>query len=144
MTKPPLADVPLRSADELTRRWATVLDPPIFGARSLWLTWLGADDRMLPIVVPVDDVPPLPDEAMLAGLLQVHAGVVAEHLDGEGHLALALCRPGRPYAGLDDERWAARLHTAFDDQLDGSWSLHLAAGGRVSQLVAPPLRIWLR
>jgi hypothetical protein len=140
MTKPPLADVPIRSADELTRRWVTVLDPPIFGARSLWLTWLGADGRMLPVIVPVDDVPPVPEAAMIAGLLQMHAGVVAEHLNGDGHLALALCRPGRPQASQDDERWAARLHAA----LDGTWSLHLAAGGRVSQLVAPPIRIWAR
>jgi hypothetical protein len=144
MTKPPLADVPIRSAADLTSRWATVLDPPIFGARSLWLMWFGADGRMLPVVVPVDDVPAVPEESMAAGLLQIHAGVVAEHLDGEGHLALALCRPGRPQASQDDERWAARLHTALDDELDGTWSLHLAAGGRVSQLVAPPIRIWAR
>ena len=144
MTKPPLADVPIRSAADLTARWATVLDPPVFGARSLWLMWLGADGLMLPIVVPVDDVPPVPEEAMTAGLLQIHAGVVAEHLDGVGHLALALCRPGRPQASQDDERWAARLHAALDESIDGTWSLHLAAGGRVSQLVAPPIRIWAR
>ena len=141
MTKPPLADVPIRSAAELTSRWLTVLDPPIFGARSLWLMWLGADGRALPIVVPVDDVPPLPDEALTAGLLHIHAGVVADHLGGEGHLALALCRPGRPHAGQDDERWAARLRNAFEE-LHGTWSLHLAAGGRVSELVTPSIRIW--
>ncbi len=142
MTKPPLADVPVRSAADLTSGWAGVLDPPIFGARSLWLMWLGADGLVLPIVVPVDDVPPLPDEGLLAGLLRIHAGVVADHLDGQGHLALALCRPGRPYPSQDDERWAARLHGAFDEELAGTWSLHLAAGGRVTQLVAPPARIW--
>jgi hypothetical protein len=37
---PPRADVPIRSADELTQRWAELLEPPIFGARSLWLSWL--------------------------------------------------------------------------------------------------------
>ena len=144
MTKPPLAEMPIRSADDLTRRWVTVLDPPIFGARSLWVMWLGLDGRMLPIVMPVDDVPPVPDAVTLAGLRQVNAGVIAEHLDGEGHLALALCRPGRPYATHEDERWAARLHSAFDEELDGTWSLHLAAGGRVSQLVGAPPRIWAR
>src|SRR5687768_4828251 len=144
MTKPPLADVPIRSAADLTSRWATVLDPPIFGARSLWLMWLGADGRMAPIVVPVDDVPEQFDDRMTVGLLQIHAGVVAEHLGGDGHLALALCRPGRPQASRDDERWAARLHATLDDELDGTWSMHLAAGGRVSLLVAPPIRIWAR
>jgi hypothetical protein len=144
MTKPPLADVPICSAAELTNRWATLLEPPIFGARSLWLMWLGADGRVLPIVVPIEELPQLPDDGLLAGLQQVHAGVAADHLDGEGHLALALCRPGRPQPSQDDERWAARLHATLDDELDGTWSLHLAASGRVSQLVAPPIRIWAR
>lgn len=143
MTKPPLADVPIRSADELTRRWATVLDPPIFGARSLWLTWLD-DGLMLPVMVPVDDIPPAPDSRLLSGLAQIHEGVLDAHITGEAHLAMALCRPGRPYSGQDDERWAARLHAAFDDELAGTWSLHLAAAGRVSQLVAPPSWIWPR
>ena len=64
---PPLADVPIRSTSDLTGRWATLLDPPIFSARSLWLLWLGADCRVLPIVVPVDDLPSVPEPAMTAG-----------------------------------------------------------------------------
>ena len=144
MTEPPLADVPVRSAADLTSRWSGVLDPPIFGARSLWLVWLGSDGLALPILVPVDDVPLVPDPGLTAGLLQIHAGVVADHLGGTGHLALALCRPGRPYPTRDDERWAARLHGALDEELAGTWSLHLAAGGRVSQLVAPPTSMWSR
>ena len=87
MTKPPLADVPIRSAADLTSRWATVLDPPIFGARSLWLMWLGADGRMAPIVVPVDDVPEQFDDRMTVGLLAeqswVAMGLVADPITGK-------------------------------------------------------------
>ena len=144
MTKPPLADVPIRSAADLTSRWATVLDPPIFGARSLWLMWMGADGLMLPIIVPVDDVPEQFDHRMTSGLLHLSDVVTEEHLAGEGHLAMALCRPGRPEATEDDYEWAEDLRSDIDDQLDGTWSLHLAAGGEISSLVDPPSWMWPR
>ena len=144
MTKPPLADVPIRSADELTRRWATVLDPPVFGARSLWLAWIGNDGLLLPVVVPVDDIPDQFDHRMTSGLLHLSDAVTEQHLAGVSHLAMALCRPGRPAATDDDYEWAEDLRSDIEDQLDGTWSLHLAAGGVVSEIVAPPQRIWPR
>ena len=136
MTKPSPADVPVRSADELTRRWEQLLDPPVFGARSLWLMWLDDSGRMLPVVIPVDDVPLVPDPGMLMGLRQVHDGVTEANLDGDAHLALALCRPGRPAITTDDDEWAEALRDLFDDgQIDGTWSLHLAAAGTVVPIV---------
>jgi hypothetical protein len=43
---------------------------------------------------------------------------------------------------MDDE-WAHDFRGLFDEvHTDSTWSLHLAAGGRVSQLVAPP-QMWL-
>jgi hypothetical protein len=135
-TTPPLADVPIRTADDLTRRWELLLRPPVFRARSLWLCWLGTDGRMLPVVVPVDDLPVVPDPGLLMGLREVHDGIVEAHLDGEGHLAMALCRPGAPEITEDDDEWAEEFRTMLDDgQIDGTWSLHLAAGGSVVPLV---------
>jgi hypothetical protein len=144
-TTPPLADVPIRSADDLTRRWTTLLDPPVFGMRSLWLCWLTTDGRMLPVVVPVDDLPLVPEPAMVMGLRQVHDSILEEQLGGDGHLALALCRPGDPEITEDDDEWAEALRSALDDgQIDGSWSLHLAAGGDVLPLVPVPEWRWRR
>ncbi|NYJ08356.1 hypothetical protein [Petropleomorpha daqingensis] len=134
MTAMPRPDVPVRSAAELTERWAGLLEPPIFRRRELWLAWFDQDGLMLPMVVPVDDVPLVPDLAMLDGLEQVNAGVIEEHLAGRGALAMALCRPGTPAVRDDDRVWADTLRAA----LDGRWSLHLAAGGRVTPLVEPP------
>ncbi|MGY1665948.1 hypothetical protein [Geodermatophilus sp. SYSU D00696] len=143
MTTPLLADVPVRSSLALTRRWVSLLQPLTFGRRSLWLTWLGADCRQSPVLLPVDDVPALPDRRLLTGLLEVHREV-ATHLTGDGvHLAAALCRPGEPEAVEDDHEWADALHEVLDDSLDGTWSLHLAAGGRVEPLVDVP-RSFLR
>jgi len=137
MTKPPLADVPIRSAEELTQRWITLLDPPIFGARSLWLTWLD-DGLMLPMVIPVDDIPLVPRREMLSGLRQMHETVLDAQVLGECHLAMALCRPGRPQITGDDDEWAEGLRLALDDEIDGTWSLHVAAGGSVLSLVEMP------
>ena len=138
-TTPPLPSVPIRTAQELTDRWTALLDPPVFGARSLWLAWIGDDGLMLPVVVPIDDLPELPDAALLMGLRQVHDGITEAHLDGEGHLAMALCRPGRPEITASDDEWAEAFRSMLDDrQIDGTWSLHLAAGGRVVPLVALP------
>jgi hypothetical protein len=142
---PPLADVPIRSTDDLTSRWRALLNPPVFGTRSLWLSWFGADGRMLPIVIPIDDIPLVPEPAMLMSLRQMHDTVLEEHVDGDGHLAMALCRPGGPQVRGDDGLWVDALRSTLDDgQIDGSWSLHLGAGGEVTALVEAPSWVWSR
>ena len=139
MTTPQLADAPIRSAADLADRWRALLDPPAFAARTLWLTWLGADGRQLPVVVPVEDVPNRPDPALLVGLRDVHDGVLRDQLGGAGHVALALCRPGGAAVTADDDAWAAALRSVLDDdRIGGSWSLHVAAGGTVLPLVDLP------
>ena len=142
MTTTPLPDLslpqpPVRSAAELTRRWATVLAPPVFGARSLWLAWFDPDGAMLPVVVPVDDLPLLPDHGVLRGLLALHDAVTERTDCVDGHLAMALCRPGPPLVTAEDDEWAEALREDLDSGIDGSWSLHLAAGGSVLPLVEP-------
>jgi hypothetical protein len=136
MTTSPLADARVRSALELTDRWRSVLAPATFPARSLWLTWFDADGRQLPVVVPVDDLPTLPEPALLVGLREVHGSVVDDQLGGTGHLALALCRPGEPVLTAEDEAWAGELRSVLDDDLvPGTWSLHVAVAGSVLPLV---------
>jgi hypothetical protein len=138
MTTPPLADVPIRTADELTRRWEQVLDPPVFGARSLWLMWLDADGLMIPVVIPVDDFPEVVDGEVGEGLRRLHVRVAQSHLPRGGHLALALCRPGRPQVTKDDEALAESLRQAFDGVPIAPYpSLHLAAGGTVVPVESP-------
>src|SRR3954469_21200760 len=139
MTTPPLAAVPIRSAEELTARWAAMLEPPVFGARSLWLMWLDHEGLTLPVVLPVDDIPPVPQAAMLEGLRQLHLGIAQDRLTRGGHLAMALCRPGQPQATKYDDAWAEGLREALGGlPLAQSWSLHLAAGGSVLPLVDLP------
>ena len=134
---PPAGQPPVRSAADLTRRWHTLLAPPLFGARSLWLAWFGPDGRMLPVVLPVDDLPRLPDHETLRGVLALHDAVTEQTDTADGHLALALCRPGPSQVTADDHAWADALREDLDPGVDGSWSLHVAAGGTVLPLVEP-------
>jgi hypothetical protein len=136
VTTPELARVPVRSALALTRRWVALLAPPIFTARSLWLTWLDDSGLMLPLVIPIDDVPETPDSYVLRGVLQMHEAVTAQR--GVAHLALALCRPGDPVVTEDDDEWLEALREDLDEQIDETWSLHLAAGGAVVPVVDYP------
>ena len=137
-TTNPRTAAPIRSAAELTDHWTALLDPPVFGTRSLWLMWLRDDGLPLPVLIPIDDIPRLPDRALLSGLLAVHDGISEEHLDGGGRLAMTLCRPGRPEITEDDDAWVDALSEVLDDHIDAGWSLHLAAGGRVTPLIDLP------
>ncbi|MGY1617927.1 hypothetical protein ACI797_14400 [Geodermatophilus sp. SYSU D00691] len=138
MTTVPSPESPVRSAAELTARWAGLLEPPVFRRRSLWLAWVAPDGLMLPLVLPVDDVPPVPDRLLLSGLLDLHEAICEQGLPRGSHLAMALCRPGAPAMRLDDAEWVDALHDVLDGAAEGTWSLHLAAGGAVTELVGPP------
>lgn len=138
VTTPPLADVPVRSPLALTRRWASLLTPLEFGARSLWLSWLGPDGRQSPVLIPVEDIPARPERRLVTGLLDLHAELAGELVGDGAHLAMALCRPGAAAVTADDDEWAEACRDVFDSALDATWSLHLAAGGRVEQLVGAP------
>ncbi len=138
MTTPRLADVPVTTPHALRQRWATVLDPPVFATRSLWVMWLRTSGAALPTVVPVDDVPRRPDAPATRNLAELAATVCTEATGGEGHVAFALCRPGHAACTGSDQEWADQLGDALSRAGLKSWSLHLAAGGDVVPLVAPP------
>ena len=141
MTTPALATVPVRSAPDLTARWRTLLEPPVFRARSLWLAWFDSDGRQSPVVVPVDDLAVSPDPTIYGGLRGLNTAV-AESTGPGCHLAMALCRPGGTTVSDSDDEWVAALGDVFDELVGQTWSLHLAAGGTVLPLVDPPGASW--
>ncbi len=130
------ASVPVRSAAALTDRWRTLLEPPVFRARALWLTWFDSEGRQSPVVVPVEDLPESPDPGSYAGFRGLN-GAVAESMASGCHLALALCRPGTATVRDSDDQWVAAFAEVFDELEGQTWSLHLAAGGEVLPLVEP-------
>ena len=134
MTTPATASAPVRSAAELTDRWRTLLDPPLFRARALWLTWFDSAGRQSPVVVPVEDLPQTPDPASYAGFRGLN-GAVVDSMGRGCHLAMALCRPGAATVRDSDDEWVAAFAEVFDGLVDQTWSLHLAASGEVLPLV---------
>lgn len=138
MPTPRLTDVPVTTPQALCRRWAALLEPPVFAARSLWIMWLHEDGSTLPLVVPVDDLPPQFDEGDARGVLELATMVRDEQAGGTGHVAFALCRPGHATCTPGDQEWSDGLSRAASGAGLDSWSLHLAAGGTVVPLVAPP------
>ena len=142
MTTPALSEVPVRSTPALTRRWVSLLQPPTFGARSLWLAWFDADGIQSPVLVPVDDLPVTPDPSMFDGLRLLNETVVSAQLGDGAHLAMALCRPGEAVVCDSDDEWVDALGEVFDGLVDQTWSLHLAADGRVEELVGPVGGSW--
>ena len=132
MTKPPLADVPIRTEDDLTRRWEHLLEPPIFGGRSFWMTWIDPGGFMRPPIFRADDFPEVLDPELGENLRRVHIGVAQQQIPGGGRLALALCRPGPPPVTKDDLAMAKSLDEAFDGVPIARWpTLHVAAAGSV-------------
>jgi hypothetical protein len=142
MTTPAIAQIPIRTAADLTRRWEHLLKPPTFRARALWLTWFDSDGRQSPLLMPVDDIPRTPNPAMFDGLRMLNETVVDAQLREGCHLAMALCRPGNATPIDSDDEWVDALSEIFDDLVDQTWSLHLAAGGSVVELLGPPASAW--
>jgi hypothetical protein len=100
--------------------------------------WLRADGTALPLVVPIDDLPRPFDRDTADGLVDVAGAFRDEHTAGIGHVAMALCRPGHATCSALDRQWADGLARAATAAALPDWSLHLAAGGAVVPLVAPP------
>ena len=142
MTTPASTDFPVRSPLALSRRWTSLLQPLAFEARSLWLAWFDAEGRQSPVLVPIDDLPATPDPSMFEGLRLLNETVVSAQLGDGSHLAMALCRPGEAVVSDSDDEWVDALGEVFDGLVGQTWSLHLAAGGRIEELVGPPDSAW--
>ena len=95
MSTRPHPAVPVTSDVELTERWRALLQldgPP--SRRTLFLAWLRRDGTMVPLLLPVEDVPFEPDRVALGNLVTVHATVTRQVL------ASSSTRPRGPTRGM--------------------------------------------
>lgn len=124
----------LRTDAELAQLWRTLMGEGGFAARSLWLMLIDDDGRPAPLLIPVDDIPPQPDDDFGRGL----ASVVAE-LKTSGHLnsvAVLLSRPGDPTLTEGDRCWARHLVARG---LAQHWPVHLATRAGIAVFAADDL-----
>lgn len=142
MSTRPSPDVRTTTDAELTERWAALLrldGPPV--RRSLWLTWLRRDGTMVPLLVPIDEVPVEPDREVLGNLTYLHDTVAeSEDVDpGELHLAMLLERRGPAGLSPDDHAWSSAVEAILRHRLGLDCSLHVG-NGRAAVPVLPRVR----
>jgi hypothetical protein len=116
----------------MTLWWAAVLssDHP---EPSMSMMWLDRRGQMLGRVLCVTGVPLEPTHGAMRALQNVHDAVVGQGPEDVGHLALALSRSGVSETSEGDDEWADALHDHLDDLFDGTWSLHVVAGGWITR-----------
>jgi hypothetical protein len=143
MTTRPHPSTPVSSDTELTERWRALpqLDGPP-SRRSLFLTWLRPDGTMVPLFIPVDDVPLEPDRAALTNLVEVHATVAeSEGVDpAELHLAMLLERRGPAGLSPEDHAWCSVIEAIVRDRGGIDCSMHVGNGRTAVPVV--PRRTW--
>ena len=100
------------------------------GKRTLALAWLDADDHLLPVVVPIDDIPEVPDEESAPGLAMVMGAAVEEHAPG-GSVVLILIRGGSTAVTAADRAWNRLLRSQHSARVR---AMFVAAGGTVRPL----------
>lgn len=98
--------------------------------RSLSLTWLDADDRLLGLLVPIDELPEVPGANVSPGLGRLMAGVLERSAPG-GSVVAVLHRPGDDAISASDRAWNAVIRAHGRDHAVRVRGVFIAAGGAV-------------
>lgn len=106
---PPTSDeAPVATEEDVLSRVDRAVDPASRRRQSLWLFFLDGDGAMLPVVVPVDDVPDRPDASSTDSLCDVVTQVLGTS-EPEGSVVMALTRPGPATVSDVDRAWHRAL-----------------------------------
>jgi hypothetical protein len=136
MTSPPspATAAPLLTDHDVLRRVEALIGPALQDG-TLWLLFVDGDHRQSPVVVPVEDVPRLPD-AMVAGLGQVVEEVLPDLATAAGPGAVVFVRErlGRDEVVPDDRVWAAALTAMCRARRLALRGVHLATPGGVRRI----------
>jgi hypothetical protein len=119
-----LDSLKIRSQSDLQRMWELLMQPLGFRTTSVWVTFVGADQRPTRFLVEIAESEQLPEPHLVANLFDVLEQIGAE--EGEGtSVAFLVTRPGRDAVN------------AFDRELAG----RLLAGARASTLHCHPVHV---
>jgi hypothetical protein len=124
----------VRSTAELRNLWRELMGAGGFSMRSLWLVFLDHDNLMLPVIVPIDDLPSEPDRELIESVSTVVDGLDDDRLRS---VAILLTRPGSGVMTAQDRRWAKAVRGPGATGRIGSglqqWPMHLATVNRVQE-----------
>lgn len=116
----------LRSQADVEHAWRRLMQPLGFGATSVWMLMIGPDDRPIPQVTEIAEIPDDqdPDPRDLAGLTEVLRRIRDEF--GIARVAFLRTRPGAGGINPVDRAWASGLAAAARDAGVIAEVVHLA------------------
>ena len=132
----PLERKPIRTERDLFERWEELMGGGGFGRRSLWLIFLDDGGQQSDLIVPIDDIPMLPDTREVAAIADLVARIREEI--GVVEVPMLISRPGSSEMTEGDRRWAMTLTEALRDQ-HPRWPIHLATRDHVQAFTADDL-----
>jgi hypothetical protein len=109
-TSTELGQLKIRNQSDVQRMWELLMQPLGFRATSVWVTFIGADDRPTRFLIQITESDQLPEPQEVANLFDALEQVAAE--EGEGtSVAFLVSRPGRDGVNAFDRDLASRLMT---------------------------------
>lgn len=101
------------SQGDVQRMWELLMRPLGFRSTSLWVSFIGADDRPTRFLLEIAETDEVPDAQMVSNLYLMLGQLADEDGLGTG-VAFLLARPGRDRIKEFDRRLAARLLEGAD------------------------------
>ncbi len=119
-----LDELKIRNQSDVHRMWELLMQPLGFRSTSIWVTFIGVDDRPTRFLLEITESEHLPDAEEVANLFAMLEHVCVD--EGEGtSVAFLVTRPGRDSVN------------AFDRDLAG----RLVAGARSSHVHCHPIHV---
>lgn len=103
-----LMAIPVRTDSEVLARIAAIINAETAAVPRLWLFFLDRDGLQSNVVVPVDDIPELPDPRLVGNVCYIVSQVMADAATGASAV-ITICRPGPALVGETDQDWLRAL-----------------------------------
>jgi hypothetical protein len=132
----PATAPPLRTDDDVARRVAALIGYAT-GSDKLWLLFVDGDDRQSPVVVPFEELPGMPDGALVTGLGEVLEGILPDLTTaaGAGSVVFVRERPGPDDVLAADRAWAEALTTMCREREIRFRGVHLSTRRRTQRIL---------
>lgn len=114
----------IRNQSDVQRMWELLMQPLGFRSTSVWVTFIGTDDRPTRFLVEIAESEQLPEPREVENLFDVLERVCRDEGDGTS-VAFLVARPGRDTVNAFDRGLATRL----------------LAGARTSSVACHPVHV---
>lgn len=113
---------------------------PASNPGQLWVLLLDGDGRQSPVLIPISELPELPDMRMVNNLAAVVRGIIDETMGGDGQVLFVVERLGCFGATHADHCWADALDGAIARVRVASAGIFLLSPGGVAALAPSAMR----